>query len=100
MSNFFESVYDVVKQIPKGQVMTYGQVARLLGTRNARLVGFALNKNHCNETIPCHRVVFKDGRLSPAFAFGGESRQKALLIAEGVAFNGECVDMAKCQVKN
>lgn len=56
--NFYEKVYAVVKQIPKGKVATYGQIALLCGNpRAARAVGYAL---HCNPEpgiIPCHRVV-------------------------------------------
>ena len=94
---FFERVYDVVVQIPEGRVASYGQVARMVGeSRKARFVGFALHSNPAPGVIPCHRVVFKDGRTSPAFAFGGEDEQRRLLEAEGVAFlpDGR-VDMAR-----
>ena len=95
----FKEFYTVVKQIPAGKVMTYGQVARLAGFPfSAQRVGWALHNNPSQEQIPCHRVVFKDGRLSPAFAFGGEGQQRALLAKEGVTFIGDCVDMKKCQV--
>ena len=86
-----EIFYEVVKSIPRGRVMTYGAVAALAGfPRCARQVGFALH-----SAIPCHRVVFKDGSLSPAFAFGGQSVQRKLLEAEGVTFIGDKVCM--CQ---
>ena len=89
MSNFFAKVYDVVKQIPKGQVLTYGQVAAKCGNpRASRIVGCALHVNPDNQNIPCHRVVFRDGSLAPGFAFGGPGAQKALLIGEGVGFDG------------
>jgi len=72
--------------------MSYGQVAALAGfPRCARQVGFALHQNPSQEEIPCHRVVFKDGSLSPAFAFGGENVQRRLLEGEGVTFNGDKV---------
>ena len=84
---FFARVYDVVEQIPCGMVATYGQIARLVGEpRKARFVGFALHSNPRPGEIPCHRVVFADGRLSEAFAFGGENVQRRLLEEEGVAF--------------
>ena len=95
----FEEFYRVVKSIPRGKVMSYGQVAILAGfPRCTRQVGFALHRNPEQENIPCHRVVFADGRLSPAFAFGGEGVQRELLAKEGVKFIGDLVDMAKCRV--
>lgn len=86
--DFFDRVYEVVKQIPHGRVSSYGKVAEIVGNkRMARQVGWALHVNPSPETIPCHRVVFKDGALSPAFAFGGESVQRTLLKKEGVKFD-------------
>lgn len=86
--NFFEKVYEVVKQIPYGKVMSYGQIACIIGCpRMARQVGWALHGNPDPERIPCYRVVNKDGRVSPAFAFGGENAQIALLQKEGVEFD-------------
>lgn len=86
--NFFEKVYEIVKQIPYGMVMSYGDIAKLLGNpRMARQVGWALHVNPSPETIPCYRVVNKDGLVSKAFAFGGENVQRALLENEGVIFD-------------
>ena len=77
---FFNRVYEAVGQIPSGMVATYGQVARLVGApHRARYVGFALHSNPLPGEIPCHRVVFADGRLAPGFAFGGEAAQRELL---------------------
>lgn len=85
---FFETVYEIVKQIPRGKVMSYGQVARAAGfPRKAREVGWALHVNPDPEHIPCHRVVNREGRVSPAFVFGGENMQVALLKSEGVEFD-------------
>jgi len=95
----FSEFYEVVKGIPRGRVMTYGQVAVVAGfPRCARQVGFALHRNPDCGTIPCHRVVFADGRLSPAFAFGGIGRHRKLLEDEGVKFVGERVDMEEHRV--
>lgn len=92
----FEKIYDVVKQIPYGQVATYGQVAALAGNRRwARVVGYALHANPDPEHIPCYRVVNREGRVSEAFAFGGGNRQIELLKAEGVEFIDGHVDMEK-----
>lgn len=68
--------------------MTYGQVAEAIGTKDARKVGWALHANKDGSIIPCHRVVNKDGRLAPGYAFGGPDEQKLRLISEGVKFNG------------
>lgn len=96
----FEKIYEVVKQIPYGQVATYGQIAALAGNKRwARVVGYALHVNPDPDNIPCYRVVNKDGRVSDAFAFGGGNRQVELLQAEGVAFKGDCVDMARYQLE-
>ncbi len=92
----FELIYDIVKQIPKGTVATYGQVAALAGNRRwSRVVGYALHVNPDPEHIPCHRVVNRLGEVSKAFAFGGENRQIDLLIQEGVGFQDGRVDLQK-----
>ncbi|MBQ9485747.1 MAG: MGMT family protein, partial [Clostridia bacterium] len=78
--NFFERVYAAVKAIPYGKVASYGTIAAAAGNkRMARQVGWALHVNPAPEEIPGYRVVFKNGKLSPAFAFGGENVQRALL---------------------
>ena len=85
--NVFERIYAVVCRIPRGKVASYGQVAALAGNpRWARVVGYALHVNPRPGEIPCHRVVTRDGRTSPAFAFGGEDMQRQLLSEEGVGF--------------
>ena len=96
MSETFNRIYDVVKQIPYGKVATYGQIASLAGNpRLARVVGYALHVNPDPDNIPCFRVVNKSGRVSPAFAFGGENMQIELLQREGVEFINGLVDMEK-----
>jgi len=95
----FKEFYEIVKSIPHGKVMSYGQVAVLAGfPRCARQVGYALHGNPDPSTIPCHRVVFADGRLSPAFAFGGIGKHRELLENVGVTFLGDKVDMTKHRV--
>ncbi|MBQ9728292.1 MAG: MGMT family protein [Clostridia bacterium] len=82
---FFERVYEALKKVPKGTVVTYGQLAYAIGApRCARQVGYALHVNPEPYVIPCYRVVNRFGRLAPAFAFGGEEIQAELLRAEGV----------------
>lgn len=88
-SKFFEQVYKVVSRIPEGKVMTYGQIAKILGTRDARKVGWALHGNS-DPKIPCHRVLNKEGAVASNYAFGGGwKEQKMRLIAEGVRFKDE-----------
>ena len=94
--SLFERVYEYVKTVPRGKVVTYGQVAAAIGApRCARQVGWALHVNPEPGVIPCHRVVNREGRLAPAFAFGGEAVQASLLEAEGVEVVGGYVDLNK-----
>ncbi|MFG6325783.1 MAG: MGMT family protein [Lachnospiraceae bacterium] len=96
--NVFNKIYDVVKEIPKGKVATYGQIASLAGNKRwARVVGYALHANPEPGIIPCHRVVNRYGEVSRAFAFGGENRQIELLESEGVAFTDGRVDLERYQ---
>lgn len=99
MEGFFDKVYNVVKDIPRGKVATYGQIAKILGApRYSRFVGFALHSNPNPKEIPCHRVVNRFGQLSKSFAFGGESSQRKLLEQEGIVFNADgTIDMKKYQ---
>lgn len=98
--NTFERIYEIVCQIPYGQVATYGQIAALAGNRRlARVVGYALHVNPDPERIPCYRVVNRFGEVSDAFAFGGGNRQVELLQAEGVRFRDGRVDLEHFQWK-
>ena len=93
----FQKIYEVVKTIPKGSVMTYGQVATLAGNpRWARVVGYALHSNPNPNEIPCHRVVMRDGSVAPGFVFGGPDAQRQILESEGITFTDDGkVDMKK-----
>ncbi len=92
--NFYEKVYEIVRQIPPGRVASYGQIAALAGNvRASRAVGYALHRNPLPGIIPCHRVVNREGRLAPGFAFGGPGIQQSLLEAEGVAVQNGFVDL-------
>ena len=91
----FEDIYNAVRQIPKGKVASYGFIARLSGyPRASRQVGWALHQNPDSHSIPCHRVVKKDGSLSESFVFGGINVQERLLTEEGVVVENGRVDMA------
>ena len=94
--SFFTQVYELTRQIPAGKVTTYGELARALGTRDARRVGQALHANPDGDLTPCHRVVAKDGRLAPHYAFGGSLEQYAKLVSEGVTFlDRDHVDLSR-----
>ncbi len=95
MDNFFSQVYEVVKKIPEGKVATYGQIAKLLSTKDARKVGWALHSNK-DPNVPCHRVVNKEGKLAENFAFNGWKEQRLRLLDEGVTFaETKKVDLSK-----
>ncbi len=102
MGEFADKVFEQVQRIPRGKVATYGQIARLVGRpRSARYVGYALRSNPAPgidpASIPCHRVIFKDGSLCKGFAFGGPEVQRDMLRAEGVVFADEDhVDLDAC----
>ena len=95
--SFFENVYEAVQLIPRGKVATYGQIARMIGApRSSRAVGYALHANPRPGVIPCHRVVNREGRLAPAFAFGGPEIQAQLLETKNTFGNraGKIDDLA------
>lgn len=87
--DFYKRVAIVCQHIPYGKVATYGQIALLCGMpRNARQVGYALNKR-IKEDIPAHRVVNHQGYLSGAGAFSEPDTQRRLLQSEGVTVSPE-----------
>lgn len=83
--SFFELVFDVARQIPRGRVTSYGAIAACLGTKlSARMVGWAMNgAGHVKPKIPAHRVVNRVGMLSGKHHFGG-NRMQELLEKEGI----------------
>ena len=96
--NFFDRVYQVVKQIPYGKVTTYGIIAEFLGSkRSARMVGWALNSSKYNlDNIPAHRVVNRQGILTGKRHFGGNSTMKELLESEGIkTIDDKIIDLEK-----
>ena len=83
--NFFERVYDIVRQIPEGKVTSYGAIAKALGTaRSARMVGWAMNASHSLEDVPAHRVVNRKGLLTGKMHFDGTNLMQQLLENEGI----------------
>lgn len=86
MSDFFNQVYEVVKQIPPGRVTSYGAIAKYLGTGgSARMVGWAMNASHSHPGfIPAHRVVNRNGLLTGKHHFDNPNAMQELLEAEGL----------------
>jgi methylated-DNA-protein-cysteine methyltransferase-like protein len=84
--SFFTDVYDVVRQIPKGRVTSYGAIASYLGTRlSARMVGWAMNAAHTvKPKVPAHRVVNRNGMLTGKHHFSTPSLMEELLAKEKV----------------
>ncbi len=92
---FFARVYALVRRVPRGRVVTYGQVAAMLGVaRGARAVGWAMRAlpDELEGCVPWHRVVGAGGRISPRRGPGSEIPRRRLR-AEKVAFRGACVDL-------
>lgn len=85
MSELSDRIYEIVRNIPRGKVMTYGKIGEALGNKNlARVVGNVLHKNPTPIIVPCHRVVNSKGELAKNFGFGGMVKQRELLESEGV----------------
>ena len=119
MTELENRIYGIVRKIPRGKVMTYGQVAAALGDAHlARVVGNTMHKNpvpfvelaqqigfKCAdqspagvkdfEPVPCHRVVNAAGKMGANFGLGGPSVQAKMLEAEGVEVRGGKVDLKK-----
>lgn len=90
---FFEQVYAVVRQIPKGRVTSYGAIAAALGTKkSARMVGWAMNSAHVvKPKVPAHRVVNRQGLLTGKMHFATPDTMQQLLEAEGVVVENDQV---------
>ena len=97
-TNFIYQVWKITKKIPKGKVVTYGQIASLISTKFVpRLVGFVLHQNK-DPNVPCHRVVNRAGKIAQNYVYGGLSEQKKKLESENVKFRDKMhVDLKKYQ---
>jgi methylated-DNA-protein-cysteine methyltransferase-like protein len=91
--SFFENVYDVVRQIPKGRVTSFGAIANYLGTRmSARMVGWAMNGAHdVTPPVPAQRVVNRNGMLSGKAHFSTPTKMQELLEKEKVKVENDTV---------
>ena len=93
-----QSIYEYLTIIPKGKVVTYGQIAEFLGSINyARCVGNILHENTDGDKYPCYKVVNARGKLSENYVFGGLKVQKERLEADGIVVNHDKVDLKKYQ---
>lgn len=96
--SFFQDVYDVVRQIPKGRVTSYGAIATYLGTKlSARMVGWAMNAaGLAKPKVPAHRVVNRNGMLSGKHHFATPTQMEDLLKKEKIEVqNDKIVDFEK-----
>lgn len=92
-TNFFEDVFDIVRQIPKGRVTNYGSIAKFLGTGlSSRMVGWAMNASHMiKPRVPAHRVVNRNGILTGKHHFATPTTMQTLLEKEGVEIKNDKV---------
>ena len=94
--NWVKSVWQVVKGIPRGHVLTYGEVARLAGmSRAARRVSQAMRRAPRGMKLPWHRVINAQGKISIPQDSPSHQRQKELLEREGVVFLNGKIDLAR-----
>ncbi|WP_282016347.1 MGMT family protein [Marinifilum flexuosum] len=86
MSDLYDKIYEVVRQIPAGRATSYGAIAKFVGSpRGSRMVGWAMNQSHSyNDYVPAHRVVNRLGMLSGKHHFPGENLMQELLENEGI----------------
>ncbi len=97
MSTFFDQVHKVVQSIPKGNTLSYGEVARRAGYPGAARAVGTLMKNNINPNTPCHRVIKADGSLGQYNGLKGQKRR--LLLAEGVLKPGQVRVLDKKRAK-
>lgn len=94
---FFDDVYAIVRQVPKGRVTSYGAIAAYLGTKlSARMVGWAMNAAHtAKPKVPAQRVVNRNGMLSGRHHFETPTKMEELLKKDGVQVKEETVQNFK-----
>lgn len=83
----YQRIYALVNRIPSGQVATYGQIAAMVGSCTARMVGYAMAALPYDTDIPWQRVINRQGKISPRGGGDGALRQRQLLEAEGIQFD-------------
>lgn len=92
-TSFFEQVYDVARQVPRGRVTSYGAIAAYLGAaKSARMVGWAMNGAfHVKPPVPAHRVVNRNGMLSGKMHFSTPTKMEELLKKEKISVKNDAV---------
>ncbi len=92
-NDFFQQVWELVRQIPKGRVTSYGAIAAALGLKSgARMVGWAMNSSHEQQPIvPAHRVVNRNGQLSGKNHFATPTLMQELLEKEGIRIQNDTI---------
>lgn len=89
-TNTFAEIYEIVKKIPVGKVSTYGRIAAILGSKSgARMIGYALNHAHDDDSIPAHRVVNRNGQLTGKMHFHPPQLMQQLLENEGLVIEND-----------
>ncbi|MGB9004024.1 MAG: MGMT family protein [Nitrosotalea sp.] len=92
--NLEEKVYKKLLEVPKGQVTTYGELAKAVGLKNGqRLIGRLLNKNPYPVIVPCHRVIMSSGKVG-GYAWG-EKIKTNMLVKEGIKIKDGKIDDPK-----
>ena len=95
-SEYIDTVLDLLLTVPRGKVVTYGQIAKKLGSKGlSRVVGNIIHKNPDGDRYPCYKVVNAKGQLSSSYAFGGIEEQKRRLISDGIEVTGYTVDLQR-----
>lgn len=91
-----EKVFEYLRSIPKGKVVTYGMIAEYLGDKKlSRVVGNILHSNEDGDKYPCYKVVNAEGKLSDNYKFGGLDAQKKRLEHDGIVVTNYHVDLEK-----
>jgi len=90
----YQRIYDIVRRIPRGNVATYGQIARLAGRCTPRMAGYAMAALPSGSNAPWHRVINSRGMISPRSGDESHHLQRVLLEEEGIVFDdGSRVDL-------
>lgn len=93
MKTFNDQCYEILRQVPKGKVTTYQELAKALNTKAYRAVGNAMNKNPYAPEVPCHRVVKSNGEIG-GFA-SGTKKKIQMLKKEGIEISAGKVDLGR-----
>lgn len=90
--SFYERVWNKIKEIPKGKVSTYRDVAKALNSKAYRAVGTALKNNPYAPKIPCHRIINSNGYIGDYSGSGGIKKKIELLKKEGIEIKNNKID--------